>query len=262
MKQLGRRSMRLIVLSVVTGLVSWNVDAGTAGTESYFYDALGRLVKVSPADGTQSAYSYDSAGNRLSLTAGADVTAPSVPTGLTATAASASSINLSWTASTDNIAVSGYRVERCQGANCTTFAQIATPTTPSYSNTGLTPSTSYSYRVRATDAAGNLSGYSATATAVTPADTSAPSAPTNLAVHQTSSGPSVLVFTWTASTDNVGVTGYRLERGTPYTQIAAPTGTGTTITGTGAGSYSFRVRAVDAAGNLSAYSTVVNFTVH
>src|SRR5262245_4050797 len=57
-----------------------------------------------------------------------DTTAPTVPTGLAATAVSATQINLNWTASTDNVGVTGYLVERCQGAGCTTFVQIATPT--------------------------------------------------------------------------------------------------------------------------------------
>src|SRR6267378_1798644 len=67
-----------------------------------------------------------------------DTTAPSAPTGLGATAASATQVNLSWTASTDNVGVTGYRVERCQGAACSTFAQVATPTATSFSDTGLT----------------------------------------------------------------------------------------------------------------------------
>ena len=57
-----------------------------------------------------------------------DTTPPSAPTGLTATAVGPTQINLAWTASTDNVGVTGYRVERCQGAGCTTFAQVATPT--------------------------------------------------------------------------------------------------------------------------------------
>ena len=56
-----------------------------------------------------------------------DTTPPTAPTGLTANAAGSSQINLAWTASTDNVAVTGYRVERCQGAGCANFAQIATP---------------------------------------------------------------------------------------------------------------------------------------
>jgi len=98
-------------------------------------------------------------------------TPPTAPTNLTA-AVSGSQINLSWTASTSSAGVSGYLVERCAGAGCTMFAQIATTTATTYSDTGLTPGSStglapgsYSYRVRATDAAGNLSQYSNVASA-------------------------------------------------------------------------------------------------
>src|SRR5438270_169654 len=65
--------------------------------------------------------------------------------------------------------MTGYLVERCQGAGCNNFAQIATPIATTLNDTGLLVSTSYSYRVRATDAAGNLSVYSNTATATTSA---------------------------------------------------------------------------------------------
>ena len=101
--------------------------------------------------------------------ASGNITPPTVPSGLTSTVASSTQINLSWTASTDNVGVTAYLLDRCQGANCTTFAQIASPTTTSYSDLGVAPSTSYSYRVRATDAAGNLSGYSNTTAATTTA---------------------------------------------------------------------------------------------
>src|SRR4030095_1505311 len=95
---------------------------------------------------------------------------PSAPSNLTASTAGGQ-INLSWSAATDNVGVPGYRVERCQGASCTTFAQIATPTSTTFTDTGLAGSTTYTYRVRAADAAGNLGGYSNTASATTPATT-------------------------------------------------------------------------------------------
>lgn len=98
---------------------------------------------------------------------GADTVPPSVPAGLSASAVSGSQINLSWTASTDNAAVTGYQVERCQGAGCVSFAPLTTVTGTTYSNVGVAGSTSYSYRVRATDAASNLSGYSNVASATT-----------------------------------------------------------------------------------------------
>jgi hypothetical protein len=97
-----------------------------------------------------------------------DTTPPTAPGSLIVTAASTTQINLSWTASTDNVGVTGYKVERCSGAGCSNFTQIATPTTTTYSDTGLTASTSYSYRVRAGDAAGNLSTYSNSGTVSTP----------------------------------------------------------------------------------------------
>jgi chitodextrinase len=97
----------------------------------------------------------------------ADTQAPTTPTNLSANAISTSQINLSWTASTDDTGVTGYRVERCSGSGCTNFSEIGVATDTSYSNTGLAASTTYQYRIRATDAAGNLSSYSATAGART-----------------------------------------------------------------------------------------------
>ena len=190
----------------------------------------------------------------------ADTTPPTAPAGLTATAVSASQINLSWPASTDKVGVTGYRVERCQGAGCTTFAQVATPTATTFNDSGLATLTSYSYRVRAADAAGNLSAYSITATISTQAapDTQAPTAPTGLIAAAASS--SQINLSWTASIDNVGVTGYRVERCqgancTTFTQIATPTGTSFSDSGLSAGTtYRYRVRATDAAGNVSGYS--------
>jgi chitodextrinase len=199
-----------------------------------------------------------------------DTTPPTPPTNLVASSAGASAINLSWTASTDNTGVTGYRVERCQGVGCANFVQIAAPTTTSLNNTGLTAATSYSYRVRARDAAGNLSAYSAVATATTDAppppqaDTTPPSQPTNLSA--VADGPFAIGLSWLPSTDDVGVTGYRLERcqGTgcsSFAQIAAPTTTSFADSGlTAATNYRYRVRAVDAASNLSEYSAIAAAT--
>src|SRR3989442_5780133 len=84
-----------------------------------------------------------------------------------------------WMASTDNVGVTGYLVERSQGAGSTSFTQVATPTGTSYNDTGLSASTVYNYRVRATDAAGKLRGESPTAPATntkTPPSTRPPAA--------------------------------------------------------------------------------------
>ena len=63
--------------------------------------------------------------------------------------------------------VNAYRVERCQGAGCTNFSEIAAPAATSYGDTAVTASTTYRYRVRAADLSGNLSDYSSPVTATT-----------------------------------------------------------------------------------------------
>jgi hypothetical protein len=92
-----------------------------------------------------------------------DRTAPSTPTGLTAAPRSPTSLLITWAASTDNVGVTGYVFERG-----TTV--LGTTTTPDWLDTGLTADTAYTYRVRARDAAGNLSAYSAVLNARTPAN--------------------------------------------------------------------------------------------
>jgi endoglucanase len=93
-------------------------------------------------------------------TGGGDVQAPSVPAGLTATGTTTSTVSLAWTASTDNTAVTGYDVYRG-----TTLAGTSTGTT--YTDTGLTAATAYTYTVKARDAAGNTSAASTAVTATT-----------------------------------------------------------------------------------------------
>jgi chitodextrinase len=92
--------------------------------------------------------------------AAVDTTPPSTPTGLTTTPFSTSQINLSWTASTDNVGVTGYKIFR--GGT-----QVATSSSNSYPDTSLTAGTSYSYTVSAYDASGNNSGQSTSVTVTT-----------------------------------------------------------------------------------------------
>jgi len=99
--------------------------------------------------------------------AGGDTQAPTAPAGLAASGTTASGTNLSWTASTDNVGVTGYDILRATGATGGTFAQVGTSTTTSFSDTGLTASTTYRYQVRARDAAGNVSAVSNTAQVTT-----------------------------------------------------------------------------------------------
>ncbi len=128
---------------------------------------------------TTASFSYrvravDSSGNPGAYSATAtvpasssnDTQAPTTPAGLRATRASASQINLSWSAATDNAGIREYRVERCQGTGCTAFTQFASTSGTSLANAdpALVTTASFSYRVRAVDTSGNPGGYSATAT--------------------------------------------------------------------------------------------------
>lgn len=231
-------------------------NTGLTGATAYRYRIRAVNTKNNASDYSSIAAATTSGG-------GGDTTPPTMPSGLGATAVSSSQINLSWTGSTDNVGVVNYRVERCQGAGCSTFGQIATPTGTTYSDPGLSASTSYSYRVRAADAVPNFSGYSNTATATTSGagDTQAPTAPSGLVVIAASSNE--IDLAWSASTDNVGVTSYLIERcqgggcstfsqvGTSATTSYYDTGRSPTT------SYSYRVRAKDAANNLGGYSNTV-----
>ncbi len=102
---------------------------------------------------------------------------------------------MSWTASTDNLGVTGYQVHRCQGATCTNYAQVGTASGTTYADGSLTAATTYRYQVRATDAAGNLSTFSTVVNATTQAapDTTAPTVtittPTSTISFDTSTSP-------------------------------------------------------------------------
>jgi chitodextrinase len=206
---------------------------------------------------------YDAAGNigsdTVSVTVGnADITPPSVPTNARATAVSATQINLSWTASTDNVGVTGYCITRTS-VNASTLNICPSGPVTAYSDTTVQPSTTYTYQITAQDAAGNFSAASGSAMATTPslADTAAPSTPTNLT--GTAASSSQINLSWTASTDNVGVTGYIIYRDT--VKIATVTGTSYGDTGLTAGtSYSYYVVARDAASNISGRSNTVTVT--
>src|SRR5207245_9554946 len=140
--------------------VQFKLDGANLGAEdtSAPYSVSWNTTTASNGSHTLSAVATDLLGGTwtsdpVAVTVFNDTTPPSVPTGLTASAVSSSQINLSWTASSDNVGVSGYRVFR--GGT-----QIATTSTTSYANTGLSPSTTYSYTVAAYDDAGNLSAQS------------------------------------------------------------------------------------------------------
>ena len=161
--------------------LSWAASADNVGVTAYkvyrggtLIATLGKVTSYSNTGLTAlTSYSYtvaacDAAGNCsaqstavVAKTLAADTVAPSAPTGLIATPVSSSKINLSWTASTDNVGVTAYKVYR-GGVLIATLGNVT-----SYSNTGLTALTSYSYTVAACDAAGNCSAQSTAVVAKT-----------------------------------------------------------------------------------------------
>ncbi|BFH63594.1 glycosyl hydrolase family 18 protein [Paenibacillus azoreducens] len=182
-----------------------------------------------------------------------DTQPPTAPTNLAVSAQTANSVTLTWTASTDNIGVTGYDVY--QGNTL-----VGSSTSTTYTVTGLTPATAYSFTVKAKDAAGNVSAASnAVTVTLENADTTPPTAPGNVkAAAKTSTS---VTLTWTASTDNVGVTGYDVYQGN--TLAASVNGSTLTAVITGLSpntTYSFTVKAKDAAGNLSDPSSTVTVT--
>ena len=169
---------------------------------------------------------------------GGDTQAPSAPANLTAPSTTSSSISLAWTASTDNVGVTGYQILRAPGASGGTFAQIGTSTTNSFVNSGLAASTTFRYQVRAVDAAGNARRCRTRSPrrrrpAAAGTRRRQPRRRTSRHLRPRRSSVSL---SWNASTDNVGVTGYQVLRapgasGGTFTQIGTSTSTSFVNTG-------------------------------
>ncbi|MGP4096894.1 fibronectin type III domain-containing protein [Nonomuraea sp. KM90] len=193
-----------------------------------------------------------------------DTTTPSTPGTPAASGVTATSATLTWAASTDQggSGLAGYNVYREQGA---TDPQLGQSTTSSITLTGLTANTRYQVYVRARDGAGNLSGDSQPVTfttTTTGGDTSPPTAPAGLAASGTTSTGTSL--SWTASTDDNGVTGYDILRAAgagAFSQVGTSATTTYADTGlTPSTAYRYQVRARDAAGNLSPVSNTAEVT--
>ena len=195
---------------------------------------------------------FDVSNTNFTITAGStDTVAPTAPT-LAASGTTQTTTNLSWSGATDNVAVTGYDVYR----EATLLGSTASTT---FAATGLVASTSYTFTVRAKDAAGNVSINSnvINVTTLAPApDTTAPTAATLSASGTTTTATNL---SWSGATDNVAVTGYDVyQNGVFRASTAATTFAATGLTA--ATAYSFYVIAKDAAGNLSIASNTVNLT--
>jgi C1A family cysteine protease len=156
---------------------------------------------------------------------------PSAPGGLTATTAGSNQINLAWKDNSSN--EGGFKIERCQGSGCSGFSEVTTVGAgiTSYNNTGLTTNTSYSYRVRAYNSAGD-SGYSNTASATTsspPQSCSYLLAPTSQNISASGGSGTVTV------TAQAGCSWTAVSKASWITVDAS------TATGNGNGSFGYRV---------------------
>lgn len=175
----------------------------------------------------------------------ADTSAPSVPLNLLASYSSVSSAQISWTASTDNIAVSGYRIYRNGGI-------LGSSSINSYTDSEITLSEPYCYSVSAIDAAGNESEKCPESCLK---DVTPPSAPADLKIISSTLSSDL---SWAASSDNIAVTGYKIFKNGVY--LTSVTSTSFSDTDIAAKSQCcFAVSAFDAQGNESRKSNQTCF---
>ena len=203
----------------------------------------------------------------MQANASSDSIKPTVPGNLTADP-SQTSISVSWDASTDNVAVTGYDLVRTGGDGTTNRRILETELI----DEDLLPDTEYTYKVKARDAASNESAYTSVLSVTTSPetdpgtpdpedpDTENPSVPSE--VVATASGTRV-TLSWKASTDNAAVASYVISRtgGTGGAKTFTSTSTSYSDSATTAStSYLYTIAAKDTAGNVSAASAPVAVT--
>ncbi|MFJ7208826.1 fibronectin type III domain-containing protein [Streptomyces sp. NPDC098789] len=187
-----------------------------------------------------------------------DTRPPASPAGLTAQAGSATSVHVMWQSADARDGVTRYQILQAGAV----VREVPAEKTM-VDLTGLTPTTAYSFTVRAGDAAGNLSAPSAAATVTTGAakaeDHRPPTTPTRASGHP--DGARAAVLTWAPATDDTGVTAYDVYQGGVRIHTAGATETSTRLTGLQPDTvYTFTVRARDGADNSSPDSPPVDVT--
>ncbi|GAB6989215.1 PQQ-dependent sugar dehydrogenase [Paenibacillus pini] len=189
--------------------------------------------------------------DQVKINATGDVFPPTEPTNVQATSVTSTTATLSWTASLDDVGVTGYDLYK----NDIVVKANITGTT--YTYTGLTADTTYVFTVKAKDAAGNISKASnpLSVKTSTQADTQSPSIPTGLTSSSKTS--SSVALSWTASTDNVSV--YEYDIYSNGSIVGTTASNSYNVTGLSANTtYSFTVKARDLAGNISAASKALS----
>lgn len=216
----------------------------------------------SPAPGSYLATHWNLAHPRntyIDATQPNDNTAPTVPGTPSVSGRTASSVSLTWGASTDETYLNGYRIYRSTGGGPAVLARTVSEASTSVTDTGLTLGASYSYHVTAWDGR-NESGASAAVSATT-IDTVAPTQPHTLSY--TVSADNTVTLSWSGSYDEQGVASYSVMRYSDtatWVDIASATSTSVAIPSS-AGNHYFKVAAVDAAGNRSTGSTWIHVSV-
>jgi Chitobiase/beta-hexosaminidase C-terminal domain/Fibronectin type III domain len=186
---------------------------------------------------------------------------PTAPANLTATGTGSTQIDLSWTNTSPT--QTGVKIERSPDGLSFSQIALAAPTATTYSDTGLIASTTYSYRVRATNSSGD-SSYSNVATATTQPPPLPPTAPTNLVANAVSNSEIDLTWTNTSSgtSDHEHVAVERSTDNVDFVLVNTLGGTFTSYSDTGLGAsttYWYRVRATNSAG-ASPYSNIAGAT--
>ncbi len=220
-----------------------------------------QLSGVSVADGADHQFTVapvDAAGNvgqsASASIALADVTQPGVAQEFGAAAQDATTVALSWMSATDNVGVTSYLLAR----DGLPLAELDA-SWRAYTDTGVATDRSHSYTLTAVDAAGNTGLAAVTQVTLTSSDVVAPSVPVNLQAAALSGRR--VSLSWAASTDDrPGVLTYRVFRG--RTRIATLTTTNYLDQLAVSGWYKYRVKAVDAAGNVSSSGVAVWIKAH
>ncbi len=243
------------LITTINGMMSYS-DLGLQANTPYSYtvaafDAAGNMSKQSSP-------------TKVTTLINPDHTAPSTPTGLTATPFTDTQVSLSWNAATDNVGVTGYELYR--GSSPSTLSAWAVNPTTTFLDLKAAPSTTYYYAVDAYDAFNNHSPKSAAVKVTTLADTQPPTTPGNVTAVE-ASGPSV-VINWQASTDDWAVGSYKVYRGTTASNlvlIGATTNTTLTYTDTKVSlgkTYYYAVASCDVAKNISPLSPTLAVPVN
>ena len=257
--------------TATTATIAWNASTDNVAVAGYkiykdtvYYATTSNLQYtvsglVASTSYTFTVTAFDTSNNEsatstalyVTTAATTDTTAPAVPTGLVVDSVTYNSVSLSWTANVESDLVA-YKVYKDDVYVKTAYANNITIT-------GLNESSAYAFKILAYDTSFNESALStevSTTTTASPIDIIPPTVPGN--IRSSSLGSTMVTILWNASTDNVAVTGYRVYRsdGSEF-PLVVTLGNVLEFNDSGltaATNYTYKITALDAAGNESGYS--------